>query len=228
MTRVAIADRHEIELKLLADDAAPLEALTLAEALGPAQLGPAAEVDELDRYLDTADGRLAALRWACRLRTREGRTIVSLKGPAAAVPDAFGLHRRPELEGPALPGLDPPDWPPSTARDRLGQLTAGAALREQLTLRQRRTERSVSRRGRRLGLLTLDRVEVVDAGGHGRGRLFVVELELGPAAAADTVLVAELGAALSMVPGLVPDPKSKLEHALALVSRAAAGSGPGG
>ena len=65
----------------------------------PARSG-AGKVDEVDRYLDTVDLRLATARWACRLRTREGRTIVSLKGPCGTC-SGDALHLRGEVEGPA-------------------------------------------------------------------------------------------------------------------------------
>ena len=95
----------EIELKYRARDDAVLARLAAAPALGPAVLDPPRTVDELDRYLDTADGRLAEARWACRLRTRDGRTVLSLKGPpdTELVTDPAALHRRPEVEGPATP-----------------------------------------------------------------------------------------------------------------------------
>ncbi len=213
-----MADGDEVELKLVAADPGPLDALARRETLGPAQLGPARTIDELDRYLDTPDGRLSDARWACRLRTREGRTIVSLKGPQRAKPgpDA-SLHRRPEREGPADDRPDPAGWPPSAARDLLVELTAGAPLTERLALVQQRAERPVVVNEVRVGTLSLDRVAVVHAG-ESAGRLFVVELELTADAAADETLVALLSAALVSIPGLVPDPTSKLEHALQLIA----------
>ncbi len=114
----------ELELKYLAIDPAPLRALAAVSSLGPARLGPVSVADELDRYLDTPDLRLATARWACRLRTRGGRMKLSLKGPAAHRPQD-ALHRRPEVEGPAGPGLDPGTWPPSPARDLLASLADG-------------------------------------------------------------------------------------------------------
>lgn len=208
----------EVELKLRASDDAPLERLAQVDRLGPAALGPATTVDELDRYLDTADGRFAAARWACRLRTRADRTIVSLKGPAQ--PGAGDvLHRRPELEGPAAPDTDPSRWPPSEARDFVDELRVGQGLVERLALAQRRTERPVLVDGERLGTLSLDRVAVLH-GGSEVGGLHAVELELAPDAA--ETRLPELAAALATVEGLRPDPSTKLERALAIVEQAPA------
>ena len=211
-------DRIEAELKFRAVDEEPLRSLAAATSLGPAQLGPARTVDELDRYLDTADLRLAAVRWACRLRAREGRMLVSLKGPAEHIAGAT-LHRRPELEGPATPDPDPAAWPPSAARAQLLEMAAGAPLVERLRLAQRRTEREV-RGGRELsGLLSLDRVRVLRDGIE-IGHLLMVELEIDPAALAGGLDPRHLAVALGAIPGLLPDPLTKLEHALGMVSEA--------
>src|SRR5207237_9751250 len=98
-------------------------------------LGAAETFLEVDRYVDTRDGRLAAARWACRLRRRARRHLISLKGPAADASGEHGgtlggaLHRRQEIEGPAGAGLDPRGWPESPARSRLLELKGGYQLR---------------------------------------------------------------------------------------------------
>ena len=205
--------RIEAELKFRAEDERPLRELAAATVLGSAELGPARVVAEIDRYLDSADLRLSALRWACRLRTREGRTVVSLKGPAEhAAGDP--LHRRPEIEGPASPVLEPISWPPSAARDRLLAMSGGEPLLERFRLEQERTERAVMVDASRVGLLSLDRARLL-RGGFEIGRLAVVELELEPGAELDHLPLAD---ALAAVPGLVADPLSKFEHALALLA----------
>ncbi|MEO8639734.1 MAG: CYTH domain-containing protein [Chloroflexota bacterium] len=209
------SSRVEAELKYTALTERPLEELASAEVLGPARLGLARTVAEVDRYVDTPDLRLAAARWACRLRSRDGRTIVSLKGPAEHAAGDL-LHRRAEVEGPADPDLEPPAWPPSPARDLLLAMTAGAALVERFSLEQERTERAVSVEGTRIGELSLDRVRVVHDGIE-IGRMAVVELELDPGALATGFEHVPLSVALSAVDDLVPDPASKLERALAML-----------
>lgn len=210
--------RVEAELKYTALSERPLRELASAEVLGPARLGSARIVVELDRYLDTPDLRLAAARWACRLRLREGRTIVSLKGPAEHRAGDL-LHLRPEVEGPADSNVEPPAWPPSAARDQLLTMTRGAALVERFSLEQERTERSVSVGGIRIGSLSLDRVRVM-LGEAEIGRMAVVELELEPEALAEGLDHAPLSRGLSAIDGLVPDPSSKFERALAMLPRA--------
>ncbi len=208
----------EAELKYLALSERPLRELEMAEMLGPARLGVASTVAELDRYLDTVDLRLAAAHWACRVRSREGKTIVSLKGPAEHRPGDL-LHLRPEVEGPADSTLEAPAWPPSPARDQLLDMTAGAALLERFSLEQDRTERDVTIDGTRIGDLSLDRVRVA-LGGIEIGRMEVVELELHPAALARGLDHEALSMALAAVHGLLPDPRSKFERALAMLPQA--------
>ena len=205
----------ETELKFSAADIGPLDALSRAPRLGPAQLGQLLVVDETDRYLDTADLRLAARRWACRLRERQGRVVVSLKGPGEQAAGDY-LHLRPEVEGPGGPGMEPAAWPSSPARDMLLRLAEGAALHERFRLEQRRGERAVLLDGTQVGLLSLDRVRVV-LGDAEVGRLLAVELEVSPAALAAGLDPAALAAALAATPGLEPDPQTKFEHALALL-----------
>ncbi len=212
------AGRIEAELKFRAADEGPLYSLAAAATLGPAELGAAHTVDEVDRYLDTADLRLAAASWACRLRSRDGRTLVSLKGPAEHLAGAT-LHLRPELEGPATPEPDPAGWPPSAARGRLLEMTGEEPLVERLALAQQRIERDVDDRGERAGILSLDRVRVLRDGTE-IGRLLMVELELDPAALAGGFDPRPLAAALEAIRGLRPDPLTKLEHALKMASGA--------
>ena len=209
-----MAARLEVELKLRAEDEEPLHRLAEVERLGPFALGPPSTALELDRYLDTAEGRLSTARWACRLRSRGGLVRISLKGPAEH--DAGNpVHRRPELEGPASDGLDPAAWPPSAAREALLRLTGGQPLAERLSLEQERTERVVGGEPP-LGVLSLDRV-TVRAGGRARGRFLAVELELAPGAS-DEVLADSLLRELQAFGGLLPEPRSKLELALDLMA----------
>ena len=216
----------EVEAKFRAADRHTLQRLATVDRLGPPRLGPASVADEVDRYLDTPDGLLAAAGWACRLRTRGGPTIVSLKGTAAlALGDLSGVHRRPEVEGPATAAVDPGTWPASAARDLLVELTHGAVLEQRLRLDQRRTERAVALGGHEVATLSLDEVQVFDREGGSAGWLLVVELEHADGARDREPALAPVADALRAEPGLVPDPLTKLEHATMLIaeSRAAAG-----
>ena len=203
----------EIEAKFRADTAAPLVELETRPHLGRAVLGTPRTIDEIDRYLDTDDGRLAAARWACRLRLREGTTRISLKGPRSGPIDRWH-HRRPEVEGPATAEIDPDRWPSSPALELLTTLRGGRPLVEQLRLYQARTERAVALDdGSPVGTLTLDRVRMA-ARDVDFGELFVVELELDPASETAETELGGLAAELLAIDGLAAEPLSKLEHAL--------------
>ena len=203
----------EVEAKFRAESAGPLVELASRPRLGRAILGNARTVDEVDRYLDTDDGRLATALWACRLRSREGATRISLKGPPIGPIEGWH-HRRPEVEGPATDVVDPDAWPASPALDLLTKLRGGRPLVEHLRLYQTRTERAVRLAdGTSIGTLTLDRVRMT-ANGTGLGKLFVVELELDASSEAGEAELDGLAAELQAIDGLEAEPRSKLEHAL--------------
>jgi inorganic triphosphatase YgiF len=207
----------EIEARFAAATEETLDRVAACERLGPATLGPIDAADEVDRYLDTADGRLATAGWACRLRSRGAGWRVSLKGPPrhAGGGSPAWLHEREEIEGPATEAADPAAWPPSKARDRLIEIAGDAPMMEIVRLLQRRRERAVLVDGGHRGILSVDAVTVVREGRE-VGRLRVVELEL-PTGLERTALD-PLAAALGGVEGLAPDPRSKLERALAMIS----------
>ncbi len=202
----------EVEARFRADDAETLRRLAARGTLGVATLGEPRTVLETDRYLDTTDGRLGAARWACRLRSREGVTRISLKGPPEGSGGAW-LHRRPEVEGAASEHVDPAAWPPSPALALLAELSGQAPLVETLRLTQERTERSVVVAGRTVGTLTLDAV-TAERAGERLGEMHVVELEIrGDGVELD---LAPLAHELAREPGLSPEPSTKLELALAM------------
>lgn len=207
----------EVEARFRVEDPEVLTWLATIPRLGDVQLGTPSTFSETDAYLDTAEGALGAARWACRLRRRGRRVTVSLKGPREPASGGW-LHRRPELEGPATEALDPEAWPASEARDALDRLRGGRPVDEFLRLEQRRTERPVALEGQRIGTLSLDEV----AAWHGDdvlARFAIVELELADAPGATEALM-RAGAGLAQLPGLVPEPRSKLERALeALAAR---------
>ncbi|HEY4752631.1 MAG TPA: CYTH domain-containing protein, partial [Candidatus Limnocylindrales bacterium] len=105
----------EVELKFRMTDAATGDRLIAGDELaGFTALGPAETSNVEDRYVDTPDGALAAAGYAGRLRSDDHTTLITLKG-LRRVDDGGAVHRREELEGPALEGEAAASWPESAA-----------------------------------------------------------------------------------------------------------------
>jgi triphosphatase len=197
----------EAKYRVSADDlvlAAGLRALG-EYVLEPA---PAPELQE-NTYYDTADGRLAAARHGLRVRQLPGRALITLKGPATV--DERGVHRRVEHEFPGA-DPDPASWPPGAARELGMALTGGMALAPIAAVSTRRHILHAVRDGVVVAELALDRGVLR---GVGREQPFTeLEIELLPAGEADDI--AALAAALEKQITLAPEPRSKLQRALAL------------
>jgi len=170
-----------------------------------------------DQYFDTADGRVLAAGYACRLRSQEDAVIATLKGVGGA---DGAVHRRAEQEV-QLEGWtpDPAGWPEGAARRLALELTGGAALQSLFELTQSRSQGNVLDGNRVVAQLSLDAVRVVV--GRRPALYYELEVELAETGAeADlTTLVDELEDAW----GLVPEGRAKFERALeTLRSRGAA------
>ncbi|MGE5603908.1 MAG: CHAD domain-containing protein [Nitrososphaerales archaeon] len=168
-------------------------------------------VEVVDRYFDTADGRLLAANYSCRLRTQNGQVIATLKGLGSA---EDGLHRRDEREA-TLPSLqlDPADWPESDARQLALELTRGAPLQPLFELNQSRAKANLMDGPRRIGEWSLDEVRAVV--GRRPAFYYEIELELGPDGREDDL--ERVARALQGELGLEPEPCSKFARALEML-----------
>ena len=78
-------------------------------------------IDVVDRYYDTADGRLLGAGFSCRLRMQSGRVLATLKGLGSA-PDAEAAAAGGALPAPYTAGTStrlrwrPWSWTPATGR----------------------------------------------------------------------------------------------------------------
>ena len=204
----------EVELKFRMTDAATGERLLAGDELGGfSALGPARTADIDDLYVDTADGALARAGYAGRLRSGDGGTVITLKG-LRRVDGGGAVHRREELEGPAVTGQPAATWPASDARDAVVRLAGDDALAEIAQIRQTRRKRNYGREGAVVEV-SVDDVSVL-AEGRVVERFAELELELreGDEAALEPLL-----GLLSEIEELVPARTSKLERALAAVHR---------
>lgn len=199
----------EIEAKYTVSGA-DLETLATVRQLGLYTVIPASAPERQENiYYDTADGRLSAARYGLRVRRVGAQALITLKGPADVGHD--GVHRRAEFEFPGA-NPDPRTWPDGVARDLALALTSGAPLLPRAVIRTERRVLHIMRDGALVAELCLDR-GVMQSGV--RERPFTeVEIELVEAGtAADlSALAHELAALVA----LTPEPRSKLERALAL------------
>jgi CHAD domain-containing protein/adenylate cyclase class IV len=204
----------EVELKFRMTDAATGERLIAGDELDGFTALDAAETARIeDRYVDTADGALAAAGYAGRLRSGDGATVITLKGLRRA--DNGGVvHRREELEGPAIEGEAAASWPESAARDAVVRLAGEQQLAEIALIRQTRRKRRYGRDGAVVEV-SVDDVSVV-ADGAVVERFAELELELKEG---DEAALEPLVDLLNEIEELVPAQTSKLERALAAVHR---------
>ena len=197
----------EVELKYRLTTPLELEAvLAYAREAGFRPDGDPAVVRVRDRYLDTADGRLASAAVAARLRHTADGILVTVKTPAVR---HGAVVRRTELESPATKSLVPADWPPSPARDAVTSHAAGADLVEVVVLDQVRHVIELADGHARVEL-TVDDVTVV-AEGRRVDRFAELEAELMDG---DEAALHRLGAELEKDPAVTRDGGSKLERAM--------------
>ena len=212
----------EVELKYRMSGVGAGERLLAADELaGLWAIGPATDVLQEDRYLDTPDAALAAAGYAGRLRSSDGGTIISLKG-LKRQDDGGATHRRDELEGPADPSAPPAAWPESAARDVVVEVAGDQALEELVVLRQLRRKRLYGRDGTVVEL-SLDDVEVV-SGGRVVDRFAELEAEVREG---DEAMLGPLAELLSEIEELVPSGSSKLDRAMEAVRRERAAEADG-
>jgi CHAD domain-containing protein len=204
----------EIEAKFAVPNrAAYRDLLRLRELAGYALVPAGATAQVVDRYFDTADGRVLGGGYALRIRTEGDAALVTLKGLGGS---SGAVHRRDEQEE-ALPelALDVAAWPASPARDLALQLTGGMTLEPLFELSQRRARRDVMDGARRVAQFSLDDVRA--AVGQRPAFYYELEIELAPdGTEADLATIAE---ALQSRWGLTPEPHSKFERALATLQR---------
>lgn len=203
----------EVESRYVVPDRALFNRLRKLGRLGLYDMVPKGSVRVTDHYLDTRGRALMRQGWACRLRSRNGDWLLTLKGPN----DPRGaILSRPELEI-SLPDpiQDVAHWPKGEIRQRVQQLTGGLPLQMLLTIKQLRHLFAVSEASRPVGELSLDVVRI--AGNGLRHQSYMLECELleggriADLEALDRLLLGEYG--------LIAEPRSKLRRALELVEQ---------
>ncbi len=184
------------------------EKLLKVDALGDYRLEAAEEQLITDHYLDTGDRDIRKGGYAFRIREKNGRWLLTVKGLGKA---ENAIHRREEYEVEIQSDMSPEQWPDSQARDLVFSLTRSQPLVELFVIRQHRTLYKVFRDKRLVGELSLD---VVDMGSFGQQeRTYEVEVELESHGTLEDLQV--LDDILQSNYNLRPETRSKFERALA-------------
>lgn len=202
---------EEIESRYLVPDRAVFDRLCRVRRLGEMRVTHHHTQRLRDTYLDTPGRALLRQGWASRVRRSRGACVVTLKGPKHGQGAVSG---RTQLEvSLARPSLRVEQWPAGEVRTRIQELTGGSALSELVRLRQVRHCAELWDDDRLVGELSLD---VVTMAGKGLEHTsLMLEAELAESGTSEDLDA--LDAALVNVYGLVPEPRSKLQRALALV-----------
>jgi CHAD domain-containing protein len=201
----------EVEAKFRVPNREAYRELLRLRQLGAYTIAPVKRARVADRYFDTADGRLLAGGYSCRLRTQGDTVVATLKGLGES---AGAVHRRDEREVklPA-PLLNPAEWPESEARELALSLTGGAALQPLFDLEQSRSKADLMQGERRVAEWSLDEVRAVV--GQRPAFYYELEVELGPdGTEADLEAVAQ---ALHEGHGLEPEHRSKFVRGLEML-----------
>jgi CHAD domain-containing protein len=201
---------EEIESRYLVPDRIIFDRLRLAQQVGGLAVSPSRTVHARDTYLDTHGRALQRQGWVCRIRKTGDSVTVTLKGPqqtqGAIVERAeweLALDRHTERVA---------RWPESELRTRVQELTGGSALIEVVRFRQTRHVADLVDGERLVGELSLDAVKVTNDGVEQVSLMLEAEIASTGTRAdlerLDAVLVAEYG--------LLPEPRSKVQRALAM------------
>ena len=211
----------EVEAKFRVPDEGTLAALEVAPAIAAYDVSEGERRHDRDTFLDTPARAFLARGYYLRRRETGDGIRLTLK---QLLSDAGGVLRREELE--MLVAVDVPvdEWPEGDLRSRVQEVAGGEPLEPLLALEQERMARRVSREGREVAELSLDRVTVQAA--EGERVWFEAEVET-RGAGGDGDLEA-LAGELRERWALVPETRAKVARALEMVAGDPAQADSGG
>ena len=199
----------EIESKYSASED-QINSLLEVDALGKYSLKDAGEHHLTDHYMDTADGDILKGGYACRVRKKGERWVVTLKGLGGA---DGAIHQREEYEMAVPPGTTLNQWPDDPTRDLIKSLSCSKLLTELFVIRQHRTLREVYHSRRLVGEMSLDAVAMMTSSGQIK-RSYEVEIELDENGTLDDLNALDK---IMRDYGLRPEPHSKFDRAMAIL-----------
>ncbi|MBD3181242.1 CYTH domain-containing protein [Candidatus Poribacteria bacterium] len=163
----------EIESKYSTSDFYNLEKLLKTDELGIYLLKTLGEKDVIDYYLDTSEYQIQNNGYACRIRNKGSDWILTLKS-LGKVKEA--IHEREEYEI-NIPGfLLLSDWPESKIKNIVVSFVKDKPLYKICVIKQHRIQRIVNIGEKRIGIMSLDTVEI--SINDSINRTYEVEVEL--------------------------------------------------
>ncbi|MBI3243938.1 MAG: CHAD domain-containing protein [Chloroflexi bacterium] len=200
----------EIEAKYSVPDEGVFSELLAIARLADYKFRATGDKCVTDYYLDTENRDILRGGYALRIRQGESEnwknTLKGLSGADGAI------HQREEIEVETPAKAAPAEWPDGPAKDLALRLSGGQPLIELFVIQQDRIGREVKQGRRRVGLASLDTVEI-EAGEH-KATFHELEIEL-----AQTGKLEDLQALGELLDPykLEPQSLSKFERALALL-----------
>jgi len=197
---------NEIEAKFSVTDELLAQQLQTVETLGALKLSRGKTSRVRDTYLDTPDRKLFAAGYFCRRRKQQAGLLITVK----KIVDSVGaIHDREELEIKLDQNAPPSKWQDSPARDRVLSIIGDAPLRTLVTLQQTRFKRDVLKDEAIIAEWSVDDVRAKNQ----EQRFWELEIEL--KSAGTPADLENIVASVQADWELSPEPKSKLERALA-------------
>ncbi len=194
----------ETEAKFIIPDQSTFESLRQLTHLDDFKITNIGTKAIVDRYLDTADHQLLQAEYACRIRESAGQPILTLKSMIAA---EEAVHRRKEIEMP-VESIRPESWPDGEARSLVQRIIGQASLQTLFTLYQTRHKYHVLRHNNAILELSLDQVSY-----HQPDDVDYLGLEAELINNGSDEDLARFTCVLQQKWSLIPDSKSKFEHA---------------
>lgn len=195
----------EIEAKYKALDD-KFSGLLETNKLGDYNLGNIEDQITNDRYMDTANHNILKAGYALRVREKNGKYIVTVKGLGNS---EGAIHQREEYEMEIQPNTLPQEWPDGEARYIVLSIIHSQTLYELFVIRQLRRIRQVWQNRRFIGIMSLDIVDI-ELGGNSI-RSYEVEMELEKDGTLEDLRKLDY---IVRNHGLCPEPRSKFERAM--------------
>lgn len=186
------------------------EKLLKTYALGQYSLKDIEEQNLTDHYMDTDEYDIKKSGHACRIRIKNRRWTLTLKGLGGV--DGI-IHQREEHETEIEPYTSPEQWPDGSTENLVRALINSRPLEELCIIHQKRIKRAVYHNQRHVGEMSLD---VVEMGKEDISSIiYEIEIELQNDGTLEDLKTLDT---ILQTYDLIPEPRSKFERAMEQIS----------